>query len=462
MFLKSIIKRRSSTISRNPNFKVISDKDLSHFESILAKSSIITDPSQLEPANSDWTKKYEGQSTLMLKPKSNDEVAAILKYCNQEKIAIVPQGGNTGLVGGSNPIFDEVILSMSAMDKILNFDETYGIVTAESGAVLQDLNTHLGEIGYQMPIDLGSKGSCQIGGNLSTNAGGIHFVKHNSLHANCIGLKAVLPSGEILDNITTLRKDNTGYDLKHLFIGAEGTLGVITECAILCPPLPKSKQLAMIACESFEDVVEILKKAKIQLSDILQACEFMDRDAMQIVLKNKGREEVFDQSYPFYSIIEVASNNDPEVVPEDSERLLEFIDSVSDNMHDGIVPQGETQARQIWDLRENIAVSSNDYGYTLKYDLSLSSNNFYKIVEETRRVIRETSEMTQSDKDSIITTGYGHIGDGNLHLNISLPGYENKDLQHKLKSVIEPFVMSFVRDAKGSISAEHGIGQQKA
>ena len=127
------------------------------------------------------------------------------------------------------------------MNKIIGFDESYGIITAESGAILLDLQNYLNDIGYTMPLDLGAKGSCQIGGNLSTNAGGIHFIRHNSLHANCIGLKAVLPSGEILDNITTLRKDNTGYDLKHLFIGAEGTLGVITECAILCPPLPKSK-----------------------------------------------------------------------------------------------------------------------------------------------------------------------------------------------------------------------------
>lgn len=140
-----------------------------------------------------------------------------------------------------------------------------------------------------MPLDLGAKGSCQIGGNLSTNAGGIHFIRHNSLHANCIGLKAILPSGEILDNITTLRKDNTGYDLKHLFIGAEGTLGVITETAILCPPLPKSKQLAIVGCETFDDVVEILKRAKIQLSDILQACEFMDREAMELVLSQLGK-----------------------------------------------------------------------------------------------------------------------------------------------------------------------------
>ena len=199
----------------------------------------------------------------MLKPKTNEEVAAILKYCNEQKLAVVPQGGNTGLVGGSQPIFDEVILSMRNMNKILSFDESYGIVTAEAGAVLLDMQNHLHDIGYTMPLDLGAKGSCQIGGNLSTNAGGIHFIRHNSLHANCIGLKAILASGEILDNITTLRKDNTGYDLKHLFIGAEGTLGVITECAVLCPPLPKSRQLAIVACETFEDVVEVLKAAKL-------------------------------------------------------------------------------------------------------------------------------------------------------------------------------------------------------
>ena len=177
---------------------------------------------------------------------------------------------------------------------------------------------------------------------MSTNAGGIHFIRHNSLHANCIGLKAVLPSGEILDNITTLRKDNTGYDLKHLFIGAEGTLGVITECAILCPPKPKFKQIAILACHSFEDVVSVLKKAKIHLSDILNACEFIDQESMKIVLNYRNKADLFDQKHPFYSIIEVASNNDPEVVPEESERLLSFLEIVSEHIIDGLVPQGET------------------------------------------------------------------------------------------------------------------------
>jgi FAD/FMN-containing dehydrogenase len=191
----------------------------------------------------------------MLTPTSNEEVSAVLKYCNQQKLAVVPQGGNTGLVGGSHPVFDEVILSLEKMNKIKGFDESYGIITAETGAILMDMQQHLATKGYAMPLDLGARGSCQIGGNLSTNAGGIHFIRHNSLHANCIGLKVVLHSGEILDNITTLRKDNTGYDLKHLFIGAEGTLGVITECAILCPPLPRSRQLALLGCNSFDDVV---------------------------------------------------------------------------------------------------------------------------------------------------------------------------------------------------------------
>jgi FAD/FMN-containing dehydrogenase len=179
------------------------------------------------------------------------------------------------------------------MNKIKGFDESYGIITAQSGAILEDMDNYLSDRGYAMPLDLGAKGSCQIGGNLSTNAGGIHFIKHNSLHANCIGLKVVLPSGEILDNITTLRKDNTGYDLKHLFIGAEGTLGVITDCAILCPTRPKQKQLVLLACNSFEDVLSVLKKAKNSLSDILQAFEFMDRESMQFVSSYRKTAPLF-------------------------------------------------------------------------------------------------------------------------------------------------------------------------
>jgi len=265
MLLKSInhIKRARVTnsrlfsqlnLARNPAFNYITDKDVSIFEGILGPNAIITDEKELELHNMDWTKKYKGQSKLMLKPKTTEEVSAVLKHCNDRRLAIVPQGGNTGLVGGSQPVFDEIIVNFSRMNKIIDFDESYGILSCEAGCILQDLHTYLHDKGYLMPLDLGAKGSCFIGGNLATNAGGIHFIKYNSLHANCVGLQAVLPNGTVLDNMTTLRKDNTGYDLKHLFIGSEGTLGAITKCAILCPPNPRYKHLCMVSCRSFEAV----------------------------------------------------------------------------------------------------------------------------------------------------------------------------------------------------------------
>lgn len=187
----------------------------------------------------------------------------------------------------------------------------------------------------------------------------------------------------------------------------------------------------------------------------------MDRPAMEAVIKQHQKEDVFDAAYPFYQVIEVASNNDPEIVPEDSERLLEFLDSVADNIHDGIVPQGESQSQQIWYLRENVANACSDYGYRLCYDVCLNSKDFYQIVEETRSLIANSPEFGSSEKEQILTAGFGHIGDGNLRLQIAVPGFEDKALQQKLNSVVEPFVMDFVKSASGSVSTEHGIGLQK-
>ena len=178
-------------------------------------------------------KKYIGDSKIVLKPKTTQEVSDILKYCNQRRLAVVPQGGNTGLVGGSVPIFDEIILSLSRMNQIKHFDQNYSIVHTQAGVVLEKLAEYLQDYGHMPPIDLGAKGSCHIGGNLATNAGGIKLIKYNSMHANCIGIEAVLADGTIINDMKGLRKDNTGYDLKQLFIGSEGTLGIITECAIL-------------------------------------------------------------------------------------------------------------------------------------------------------------------------------------------------------------------------------------
>ena len=282
----------------------------------------------------------------MLRPKTNEEISLCLKHCNERMLAVVPQAGNTSLVGGSVPVHDEVILSTSRMNNILGFDDSYGIVSSEAGVVLRTLQNYALERGYEVPLDLGAKDSCQIGGNLANNAGGLKVIKHNSLHANTIGLKAVLPDGTILDNMTTLRKDNTGYDLKHLFIGSEGTLGIITECAMLCAPFPTKKHIAMVALDSFDDVLRLLHKTKQQLGDILYAFEFMDKASLDIVLEEDPQNAVypFSKSFPFYVLIETGStesadDEDQEKSDQDLEKLFKLFEVAEDCIIDGVVAQ---------------------------------------------------------------------------------------------------------------------------
>ena len=257
---------------------------MSTFRGILGSRGIIEDEHELDAFNTDWTRKWKGNSKLVVRPGTTEETAEVLKYCNMRKLAVVPQGGKTGLVGGNVPVFDEVILQTGRMNKILGFDESYGILSAEAGCILSDCQDYTKNVNYEVPLDLGAKGTCMIGGNLATNAGGIKYIRHNSMHANCVGLKAVLPDGRILDNMTVLRKDNTGYDLKHLFIGSEGTLGIITECAILCPPLLTNRNLALLTCRNWDGVLNVLKTAKSELSDLIQAIEVIDTPSVQLVL----------------------------------------------------------------------------------------------------------------------------------------------------------------------------------
>ncbi|KAL9269920.1 D-2-hydroxyglutarate dehydrogenase, mitochondrial-like protein, partial [Drosera capensis] len=208
----------AAAMKRNPAFSEINEDDVLFFKSVLGENNVVEDEDRLEAANTDWMRKYKGSSRLMLQPRTTDEVSQILNYCNSRRLAVVPQGGNTGLVGGSVPVFDEVIVNMGLMNKIISFDKVSGILVCEAGCVLENLESFLDNEGFVMPLDLGAKGSCQIGGNVSTNAGGLRLVRYGSLHGNVLGLEAVLADGTMLDMLGTLRKDNTGYDLKHLFI----------------------------------------------------------------------------------------------------------------------------------------------------------------------------------------------------------------------------------------------------
>jgi FAD/FMN-containing dehydrogenase len=416
--------------------------DLNFFKTILPDEDILT--SDLDMYNTDWLKKYKGNSPVVLKPKTTEQVSKILKYCNNNKLAVVPQGGNTGLVGGSVPISDEVIIHTGKMNKIINFDKLTGTLHCEAGCVLETLNEYVENKGFTMPIDLGAKGSCFIGGNLATNAGGIHFVKHGSLRKNCKGLKAVTPDGSIIDSLNPLPKNNTGYDLKQLFIGSEGTLGIITECLINTPSKLKYNDLSIIACEKFEDILNIYQEIHLKLGEVISAIVFFDNEALLIQEKH-GRMSPLEQKYPFYLIIETASN-----IPDNRQVLEDFITSIEPL--DGVIAQDESQKRKIWELRETIAEGSSRDGIVLSYDISLPLQHFYEIVEETRKKVGHLAKVI----------GYGHIGDYNLHLNVCYNKFVKDETYYELEKIMEPFIYDYLVKYRGSISAEHGIGVHKS
>ncbi|KAG8080964.1 hypothetical protein GUJ93_ZPchr0007g6384 [Zizania palustris] len=271
-------------IQRNPAYSVLNSDDVSYFKIVLGESSVVQDEDRVAVANVDWMGKYKGSSQLLLLPKSTTEVSKILSYCNSRRLAVVPQGGNTGLVGGSVPVHDEVIISLGGMNNIISFDNVNGILTCEAGCVLENLSSFVENKGFIMPLDLGAKGSCHIGGNISTNAGGLRFIRYGSLHGNVLGLEVVLADGTVLDMLTTLRKDNTGYDLKHLFIGSEGSLGVVTKAAILTPAKLPSTNVAFLSCNDYMSCQKLLLAAKRNLGEIVSAFEFMDRHCIDLVL----------------------------------------------------------------------------------------------------------------------------------------------------------------------------------
>ncbi|PNI12356.1 D2HGDH isoform 4 [Pan troglodytes] len=226
-------------------FSTVSKQDLAAFERIVP-GGVITDPEALQAPNVDWLRTLRGCSKVLLRPRTSEEVSHILRHCHERNLAVNPQGGNTGMVGGSVPVFDEIILSTARMNRVLSFHSVSGILVCQAGCVLEELSRYVEERDFIMPLDLGAKGSCHIGGNVATNAGGLRFLRYGSLHGTVLGLEVVLADGTVLDCLTSLRKDNTGYDLKQLFIGSEGTLGIITAVSILCPPKPRAVNVAFL------------------------------------------------------------------------------------------------------------------------------------------------------------------------------------------------------------------------
>ncbi|PLW26706.1 hypothetical protein PCASD_20758 [Puccinia coronata f. sp. avenae] len=465
----------SRTLAR-PDHKTLAVEDVDQFRRILESrpGAVIssleddrqrTDPSDLEAFNVDWMGKYRGHSKVVLKPKTTQEISQIVSYCVKNRLAICPQGGNTGLVGGSVPVFDEIILNLSALNKIRNFDQTSGIISVDAGCILQTVDDFLKEKGFIFPLDLGAKGSCQVGGNIATNAGGLRLLRYGSLHGSVLGLEVVLPDkeGTILSSgmKTGLRKDNTGYDLKQLFIGSEGTLGVITGATILTPPRPAAVNVALVPVRDYATIQRVFVLARQKLGEILSAFEFFDRKAFDLVLKHTQQKDPFTSSQDsnqFYVLIETSGSNKQ----HDDMKLEHLIESLmeSEIISDGILSQDESQLQSIWSFRELIPESVAKHGSTYKYDLSVPLPVMYSIVEETReRFIQHGLLAPDGSEGDLLraVVGYGHIGDGNLHLNVIA-----KQWDAKIEEVLEPWIYEKIASHGGSISAEHGLGLMKS
>ena len=409
----------------------------------------------MEPFNSDWMRKYKGQAKLVIKPQSTEEMAKVLKYCNDNMLAVVPQGGNSGLVGGSVPVYDEIVVSTSRMNKIRSFDPVAGTLVVDAGCILENIDRFLADQGHAFPLDLGAKGSCQIGGNVATNAGGLRLLRYGSLHGNVLGLEVALPDGTIMDDLTTLRKNNTGYDLKQLFIGGEGTLGIITAVSVLCPQKPAAVNVAFFGLESFEKVQAAYREAKQQLSEILSAFELMDGRSQDLVHNVTNKKPPLDDQYPFYCLIETSGSN----AEHDKEKLESFLEHVmgEEIVLDGVLAQDESQMQSLWSWREGITECLGHWGGVYKYDVSIPLSQLYELVEDTRERLTSAGLVGDGDEKPVVAVvGYGHVGDSNLHLNVATRRFD-KSVEEKL----EPFVYEWISKRKGSISAEHGLGLQK-
>ncbi|CAG9833544.1 unnamed protein product [Diabrotica balteata] len=425
------------------NYNYLRDEDIKHFQNVLGVSRVLTSSEDLHKYNVDWFFQVRGTSNVVLKPKTTEEVSKILSYCNENRIAICPHAGNTGMAGGSNPVFDEVVVSTELMNEIISLDENSGVIICQAGCILENIDKYVAEKNLIVPLDIGAKGSCQIGGNVSTNAGGLRMVRFGNLHGNVLGLEVVKANGDVLDCMSTLKKDNTGYHLKHLFIGSEGTLGFVTKVSLHCPPRPKFKNVAFLGLQNFDKVLKTFKFLKAELGEIISAVEVIDTPTMDFINEVVGQNSPIGD-YPFYLLIETSGSNEQ----HDEEKLNNFFEAALNKalVLNGTVASEPAKIEALWSIRENIPngfkICSTKMMY---YDVSLPLSNYYSIVNDVTEFTKDLSERV---------FGFGHLGDGNIHLQIQL----KDDLTDEIKKRIDPFVFDKILSYGGSISAEHGIG----
>ena len=425
---------------------------IDQLKDIVGPSGWTSDASDLAPHLTEWRDAWHGSTLLMVSPESTAIVAAVVRACAESGTAIVPQGGNTGLCGGAIPdeTGTQVLLSLSRMNRVRSVAAQDYSLVAEAGCTLASIQNAADDVDRFFPLSLAAEGSCQIGGNLSTNAGGINVLRYGTARAQALGLEVVLADGTVWNGLRTLRKDTAGYDLKQMFIGAEGTLGIITAASLRLYPAIRNPETVLFAVESPDTAVALLAVLRGELSDQLQAFELIPARAVRYVLHHIP-STIFplDQESPWFVLLETSR----ESTVDEFEALLMTLHEKK-LITDAVVAKNRSEANDLWRLRHSISESQKREGASLKHDVSVP-------VGEVGGFIRAAEAAVIKEISGIRVVAFGHVGDGSIHFNLSQPkDWSGKDfLQQgeRLASLVYDVVDSF----GGSISAEHGIGQAK-
>ena len=420
-------------------------------KSIVGDGGWTDDAHDLEPHLTEWRDTWRGNTLLMVSPQTTDEVAAVVRACRDAGTSIVPQGGNTGLCGGAIPDADgsQVLLSLTRMNRVRAISPDDYSITVEAGCTLQSIQQAAAEADRFFPLSLAAEGSCQIGGNLSTNAGGINVLRYGTARAQALGLEVVLANGETWNGLTRLRKDTAGYDLKQLFIGSEGTLGVITAATLKLYPKPRSATSVLVALQQPQQAVSLLSRLRHALADQLQAFELIPARAIEFVARHTSAPRFpLDLSSPWYVLMEVINCTD-----EDIESPL--MAAVDDGLVDDVViAKNDGEAAAMWAIRHAISEAQKREGASLKHDVSVP-------VDKVAEFIEQASAAVEAHQPGTRVVAFGHVGDGNVHFNLSQPVALDGEAFLAERESLANVVYDCVTDFGGSISAEHGVGQAK-
>jgi D-lactate dehydrogenase (cytochrome) len=429
---------------------------LDRLKASLGPQGWVDQPRAMEPYLVEERGLYHGAARLIARPSSTDEVAAIVRLCAEAGMPIYPQGGNTGLCGGGVPWEDGtgIVLSMGRMNRVRSIDPLNFTLIAEAGCILADIQQRAADADRLFPLSLGSEGSCQIGGNLSTNAGGIAVLRYGSMRDLVLGLEVVLADGRVWDGLTALRKDNTGYDLKQLFIGGEGTLGIVTAATLKLFPRPRDVETALLGLRRVEDAMALFARARAATADQLTGFELMPRRGLQFALDHvPGLRDPLTSLHPWYVLLQISSSQARSGLRQGLEAFLaEALEAGL--IDDGVIAENSTQSRDFWRLREGLVEAQKAEGGSIKHDVSVP-------VSRVAAFIEAATEAVEARIPGARPVAFGHVGDGNVHFNISQPVGADKAAFLARWAEINHLVHDIVAEFGGSISAEHGIGRLK-